>query len=287
MRPAIIFSLICLVCTILWAQDETSSEIKIILKDGSILNGQIIEQTAELIRFRTTGGVELQVRRDQIEKIVYPEKREEAISADAEYEYQIGDHELFIMPTAFTMKAGQFYFANYELIFLNYTYAPTNSTHIGAFTLFPIVAEFLETITFGLKQKFLDYEVGKAALWLTYTPKPNLITFGTVFSSGSGPAGLHLGISAANSLDRDDENKDQWELIYLIGVRHDVSKKVALIAEWTNTSSAAENDITGLISFGLRFKGESISWDLAGMRPLQGSGNLVLFPFVKATILLD
>jgi len=48
-------------------------------------------------------------------------------------EYQVGDHELFAMPTAYTMPAGNTYFTDYELVFLNFTFAPTNRTHAGFF----------------------------------------------------------------------------------------------------------------------------------------------------------
>jgi hypothetical protein len=81
-------------------------------------------------------------------------------------DYKVGDHELLIMPTAYTMEAGDSYLTNYELFFLNYTYAVTSSTHLGIFTLFPITSEFLKTITFGLKQKYIDGDFINAALWM-------------------------------------------------------------------------------------------------------------------------
>ncbi|MDA3812893.1 MAG: hypothetical protein PF570_01440, partial [Candidatus Cloacimonetes bacterium] len=46
-------------------------------------------------------------------------------------EYKVGDHELCVMPTAYTMPAGSTYFTDYELLFLNFTFAPTNRTHVG------------------------------------------------------------------------------------------------------------------------------------------------------------
>jgi hypothetical protein len=183
------------------------------------------------------------------------------------------------------MEKGQTYFSDYELFFLNVSYAPTNSTHISAFTLFPITSDFVETITLGVKQKYVDEATFKAAAWGTYTPKPNLITIGTVFSIGDGPDGLHLGIATANSLDREDENKDKWEWIYMAGYRIDVSQKIAIIGEYTNTSSGTEGDFNGLISIGVRFRGENNTWDLAGIRPLESTGDFMFFPLLKATFL--
>ena len=69
-------------------------------------------------------------------------------------EYHVGDHELFLMPTAYTMPKGTFYFSDYELVFLNFTAAPFNGIHVGVFTLFPITSDFLNTLTFGIKQNY-------------------------------------------------------------------------------------------------------------------------------------
>ena len=206
-----------------------------------------------------------------------------------EYKYQPGDHELLFMPTAYTMNAGQSYITDYELIFLNYSYAPTNTTHISAFSLFPITKDFIDFFTLGVKQQYLNVESVRAAAWATFTPKVSVVTLGTVFSIGSKPTGLHLGISMANSLERTDDKRDSWELIYMAGYRHDFSRKVGMIVEYTNFSTAVDNSFGGMISLGVRFKGENIVWDLAGIRPVQPTDDfeLLLFPLLKATFLID
>lgn len=201
-------------------------------------------------------------------------------------EYQIGDHELLIMPTAYTMEQGKSYFTDYELFFLNYTYAVTNTTHLSAFTLFPVTNDFLQSFTIGAKQQYLNNEAFKAALTATFTPKDGIVTFGTVFSIGKTPAGLHLGVSTASSLDP-DESSGHWEWIYMAGYRIDVSRKIAIIAEYENFSSAVNEDFGGLLSLGVRFRGESMTWDLAGVRPLENTGDFLFAPLLKATFLID
>ncbi len=267
------------------AQDELRDQKKITLKDGSQLIGRIIEEDSQMIRFRTTGGIEMEIDKNQIEKTEDIEVQVEADMVPGRRGYQVGDHELLIMPTAYTMEQGQSYFSSYELVFLNYSYAPSNSTHIGAFTLFPIYSDFLETLTFGVKQKYVNENTFKAAGWITYTPKPSVITIGTVFSIGDGPDGLHLGIATANSLEREDADKDKWEWFYMAGYRLDVSQKIALIAEYTNSSSGTEGGFNGLISIGVRFRGENNTWDLAGVRPLESTEDFLLAPLLKATFL--
>ncbi|MEJ2635945.1 MAG: hypothetical protein P8184_11710 [Calditrichia bacterium] len=196
-------------------------------------------------------------------------------------EYRVGDHELLLMPTGYTMPKGQSYFSDYELFLLNYTYAVTPRTHAGVFTLFPITDDFLETFTVGVKQNYYRAEKAAFAVWATFTPKISGLTLGNVFSLGKPSNSLHLGISAATEVD--DEG---WEFIYMVGYRRDVSRKVSLIAEYTNFSSFVEEDFNGMISLGLRFRSEDISWELAGVRPLESTGDLLFVPLLKATILI-
>ena len=104
--------------------------------------------------------------------------------------YRNGDHELLIMPTAYTMPQGSSYFTDYELFFLNYTYAPTKSTHIGAFMLFPVVSEAFETITVGVKQNYYSSEKFAGAVFGSYTFKSGFASVGNVFSLGSSKANI-------------------------------------------------------------------------------------------------
>jgi len=199
-------------------------------------------------------------------------------------EYQVGDHELLLMPTAYTMETGQSYFSDYELVFLNYTYAVTPSTHLGIFTLFPITSDFLETITLGAKQKYLSGDFVSGALWVSYTPKVSGVTVGNVFSFGKPSHGLHVGIASASSF---EDNTDEWPLIIMVGYRVDLSGKLSLLAEYTNVKAAIEEGFNGLLSIGIRFRGESISWELGGLRPLESTGSFLFAPLLKATFLID
>jgi hypothetical protein len=199
-------------------------------------------------------------------------------------EYQVGDHELLLMPTAYTMEVGQSYFADYELVFLNYTYAVTPSTHVGIFTLFPITKEFLETVTLGVKQKYIDGDYITSAVWVTYTPKVSGLTAGNVLSFGKPSHGFHVGIATASSF---EENTDALTLIVMLGYRVDISNKLSLLAEYTNAQAAIDEGFNGLFSIGIRFRGENISWELGGIRPLESTGDFLFAPLLKATFLID
>ena len=113
-------------------------------------------------------------------------------------EYQVGDHELCLMPTAYTMPVGSTYFTDYELFFLNFTFAPTNRTHVGFFTLFPVTTDFLQTFSVGVKQNYVKKENFESAAWFAYTPEIEGISIGNVVSISKENSSLHLGISAIN-----------------------------------------------------------------------------------------
>jgi len=265
------------------AQSDSLEVKKIILIDDSEFVGTIINETDEVIYFKTRTGIDVEIKKSLIREIQSVDAK---LKMTHKGKYRPGDHELMIMPTAYTMEDNQWYLSDYELFLLNFTYAASPSTHIGIFTLFPMTSDFLETITLGIKQNYLKSENFQAALWGTYTPKASGLSLGNVFSYGKGGSSLHVGLSGVTNV---DEDTDGWLFVYMLGGRVDLSRKICLMAEYTNFSTAAENGFDGLISFGFRFIGESVSWELAGIRPLQGTGDVdfFMFPLLKATVLFD
>ena len=198
-------------------------------------------------------------------------------------EYRVGDHELIFMPTAYTMDKGSAYFSDYELFFLNYTYAPTSTTHVGLFTLFPITSDFLETATVGVKQNLVRVTGVADAAWATFTPKGSILTIGDVVSIGKPSHGVHVAVSAITDLNSDNTD---WYAVYMAGYRYDFSRKASLLLEYMNAQVLMdEGDFNGLISIGIRFHSESIAWEIGGFRPLEETGDFFLFPIVKGTFL--
>jgi hypothetical protein len=198
-------------------------------------------------------------------------------------EYQVGDHELLFMPTAYTMEKGSSYFSDYELFFLNFAYAPTSSTHLGIFTLFPIAEGFLDFLTLGAKQNLLRSETLADAAWITYTPKGSALTIGDVLSIGRANHGLHLAISLVTDLNAEDA---EWYAVYMAGYRYDLSKKLSLMVEYMNSQAAIdEAEFNGMFSIGFRFHSESVAWEVGGFRPLEETEGFYLFPMLKGTFL--
>ena len=192
--------------------------------------------------------------------------------------YHVGDHELFLMPTAYTMPKGTFYFSDYELFFLNVTGAPFDGTHLGVFTLFPITSDFLKTLTFGIKQNYYRSYYFSSAVFGSFTPDYPGFTLGNVLSIGTPKTSLHLALSLIDDFSGDTEP----QVLFMSGIRYHV-----IILEYTNLKSWAEKDFDGIITFGFRFGGKKISWDIGGFRPINKeitNSTLILLPFLKATV---
>ncbi len=199
-------------------------------------------------------------------------------------EYHPGDHELLLMPTAYTMPKGGSYFSDYELFFLNYTIAVTRTTHIGALTLFPITKDFLDYLTLGIKQQYFQNSNFAGAFWGTYTPKNAMGTFGNVFSIGNEALSGHLALSALFN----PSNNNKTFFVFMLGVRRGLSEKFSFMLEYTNSGTAIEEGSSGgLLSVGVRFTGESVAWDIAGLKLFEDTGDLLFIPLLKATVYFD
>ncbi|MBW6515906.1 MAG: hypothetical protein K0B81_04720 [Candidatus Cloacimonetes bacterium] len=193
--------------------------------------------------------------------------------------YRVGDHDLLLMPTAYTMPQHDSYFTVYEVFFLNYVYGITNSTHLGAFTLFPIVKEAFETITIGAKQNYLSTDYLESALFTSYTFKTSTYSLGNVFSlSKNRGNSLHVALMFFVP-----EKDITGQFVVMGGYRFDPSDKISLIVEYANMTRLFEEDFNGLISFGVRFRSTNMSWELGGIRPLEDTGDFIMFPLLKAT----
>lgn len=197
--------------------------------------------------------------------------------------YEVGDHDLFLMSTAKTIPKGTSYFSDYELFFINYTFGITDRASISAYSLFPIVEEFLQTLTLSYKQNYLRQGNVQSAFWLTYILDAEAYGIGNVVSVDTPGASIHFGLTALNTITSDD-----YGYMLMLGAKANVNKKTDFILEYENVDSGIENDFNGVLTLGLRFKGKTITWDIAGIRPLIDDNSSLLFlPFVKATVFFD
>ncbi len=199
-------------------------------------------------------------------------------------DYKVGDHELLAMPTAYTMPAGNAYFTDYELILLNYSYAISDRTHLGIFTLFPFTIDFIETFSIGVKQNYYQDENLAAAATLTLTPKNDFLTLGNVISYKFNKASFHLNLNYLKSYSSSENLAENDEILVGIGTKINTSKSIALIMEYYSSSEILSfKETGGLINLGLRISSEYFSSDIGFFRPIQNDmgDDFIAFPFLK------
>ncbi|MFA6979148.1 MAG: hypothetical protein WC209_07455 [Ignavibacteriaceae bacterium] len=190
--------------------------------------------------------------------------------------YSPGDNELLLMPTAYTMPEKNSYFSDYELLLLNYSYAVTSSTHLSAFSFFPVTTQFYESFTMGFKQKVITYNSVQNSIYGTYTPKGSAFSLGDVVSIADGKNSFHFSVGYV----RVAEDAKPF-IVFMAGLRIDPSEKTSLMLEYENVSSTYEEGNAGMLSIGLRIRSTNMSWEIAGMRPLNYTGELLFIPLLK------
>ncbi len=190
--------------------------------------------------------------------------------------YLPGDNELLLMPTAYTMPVTNSYFSDYEVFLLNYSYAVSPTTHLSVFSLFPMTTQVYEIFTLGIKQHIITYESVESAIYGAYTPKSSSYAIGDVVSIGKPNKSFHFSLAYVKYSDESDAD---W--IYMLGFKIDPSEKTALLIEYENANSLIHKDFYGLLNFGIRIRSTNMSWEIAGVRPIGSTGNLLFFPFIK------
>ena len=116
----------------------------------------------------------------------------------------------------------------------------------------------------------------ESAIYGAYTPKSSSYAIGDVVSIGKPNKSFHFSLAYVKYSDESDAD---W--IYMLGFRIDPSEKTALLIEYENANSLIHKDFYGLLNFGIRVCSTNMSGEIAGVRPIGSTGNLLFFPFIK------
>jgi len=200
---------------------------------------------------------------------------------EADSMFHAADQSLMLMPTAYTMPKGSSTFTDYEVFIVQYAYGLTGRTHLSIAMPFPIVAEAFEYSALGIKQNYLRYGKLQMAAGLTWLPKAEGGGISNIISYGTQKSSVHGMVSFAF-----DYNEVASGALLALGGIVNVSKRVDLMAEIFTLSQIADEEYGQLLTLGVRIKGDRMSWDLGGFRPLTGdSGGFILFPLIKLSVL--
>jgi len=273
----------CQIAEAIGSQDDSeeslqaTSLLRLTLKDGTVLVGEIEKEQEGKIIFRTVGDVVIEFLAADVKKI-------EDLSGESiggRYRYIDPNHtRLFWAPTARTLKAGSGYFADYYVFFPSLAYAVTDRfTLYGAMSIIPGLG--LNEQIFFLAPKLgivrrKDYALSTGIL-IVKVPEADVIpgiAYG-VGTWGNSDTGLTVGLGWGWV-------REEWETtnspIIVIGGEHRVSNGVKLLTEnwWVpGVEDAIEHPV---LSLGIRFFGEHLAADL-GFLHVVGSG-IEGFPFI-------
>ena len=244
-----------------FSQQDTTSEKpgRLILRDGSELIGRVLTEDSVSITFRTVSNISMTIPRNQVKTI-------ERLSGEiigGEFVRNDPNHtRLLFSPTARSLKAGQGYFSAYEIFFPLLAVGIADfMTLAGGVSLLPGADAQL----FYLAPKITPLQVDNLSLaggvlYMGITSGGTkgfgiiygVTTYGTQRASVTG--GLGWGFYGDETADRP---------VIMVGGELRASNSIKFITEnWFPPGS----DVA-LLSFGIRFFGESLAADLGFWYP--------------------
>jgi hypothetical protein len=242
-------------------------------KDGSTLIGKIVKVEADQIEFETEAGT-MTVRVDRIEQVT--DVPRSSIRGSKYWFPDPNESRLYLFPTARMLPKGNGYFADYYVFFAAAGYAATDWLTLGGgMSLFPGLDIDRQLYFFTPKVGVHDTDkmsISAGALIVKIPgfdeddDVPLIGVLDAVTTWGGRDWGLTAGVGygfvGAEIADRP---------LVLLGVDKRISRRTAFVSEnWI--LPGVDNP---LISYGIRFFGESLSADLAFFNTV---GEGALFP---------
>lgn len=247
---------------------------EILLKDGNVLRGNIVEEREDVVVFESESIGRLEIPRANIKRLAR-RNATSGVFADPD------QNTIMFCPTPATLPKGDAYFRDFELFILNFGAGLTDALDVSVGTLFPISSDVL-MLSVGAKVRLVDRDAGGFGLALTgsYT-RLEEIQFGSLGGvAGIGNARRSLNLALNYAFNNDGDN----ETYVLIGGDVQTGRSSKFIAEYFNASQLLDDetdDLHGFINLGVRFFGENHSFSLTGFRPLvDDSGSFIAFPMV-------
>lgn len=195
---------------------------------------------------------------------------------------QQASNGLFVLPTAYTLPKGTHSVSSYELIFLQYSYSLTNTTHISAFSVFPFTAEaFTNSLAVGVKQQLYRNDALAFATTVSFLPESQVFSVMGLASAGSPDAAVHVGVGKGGTLEVEGTG-----FLIMIGGEKKTSARMSIMAEFLTSSETIDSEFKGLFSGGARYRtSEGLTIDFGIMRPVTtvDLGGFIALPLLKAS----
>jgi hypothetical protein len=270
-----ILALLCLLFVSLSAQSSSdSTAIKLELKDGSTLFGNVIGEDSLSLQFKTLSGISVSIPHYQIRwKTPYSQKN---IAKDLSAQtvppkyFDPNSTRLYLAPTARPIGSGRGYFSACEIFFPTIALGITDYVSLaGGMSLFP--GSSSQLLYFSPKVTFLNTEkfsFSAGGLWLGTTEgqfAESGLYYGVMtFGNSNFAATLGIG-SSTQTFDAG---------LFIVGAEFRISNFTKLITEnWLLSGG-------GLSSFGIRFFNDKLAADLGFIRSISSGRSSEGFPFI-------
>lgn len=250
------------------------------LKDGSIFNGNILQQDS----------VNLVLRTSSIQKIEIPVSNIKSIDEVDISNFKNGTYwyptphatRYFYSPSAIGLKKGEGYYQNTYLVLNSFNVGISDNISIGGglelistFALKDPIFFITPKVSYKLAKKF---NAGCGILYARLTSEFG--SLGTVFATGTYGT-TDNNITGSLGWGFFDNEFSKRPIITISGMKR-ISKGAALVTEnWLIPSG----EYYGLISYGVRFLGEKIAVDLAFINNRDIAETIIIgIPFVSFTV---
>lgn len=280
---------ILLLVVILLLSVQISFAKKIIeLKSGERITCEIVSENDNVLTVISDTFGEMKISRTDIKVITELDER-------TGFRYDDPNHNsLLFMPSAETNPKDTKYISSYELLYMNVGYAPVENLHISAGFIFPVVPELLTSgpMSLGIKYRTFGepYKMNMSIMgsYTTVLAEKDigLITFGSAFNYYPNPKttlNFYMG-TLTTTITSGAESAFSFGL----GFTRRTSESSKIIIEYMNGGLFDEIESGGVILYGLRFFGERISADLAGVQFVDlitdgESDSWIIIPLVSLT----
>jgi hypothetical protein len=279
--------LLAFLCLIIFIQISFAKKI-IELKSGERITCEILSEDDNILTVISDTFGEMKINRADIKVITELDER-------TGFRYDDPNHNsLLFMPSAETNPKGTKYISSYELFYINLGYAPVENLHVSAGFIFPVVPEMLTNgpVSLGIKYRTFGepYKMNMSVM-ASYTTVLSesdigLVTFGSAFNYYPNPRttlNLYMG-TLTTTMTSGAESAFSFGL----GFTRRTSESSKIIIEYMNGGLFDEFESGGVILYGLRFFGERISADLAGVQFVDlitdgESDSWIILPLVSLT----
>ncbi len=254
--------------------DTTAQIYRVTLSDGSAFVGTIVSSTSDSLIFQTGSGIRMTLPRSAVTRT---ERLRGSMEEGVYRRVDPNGSRLLFGPTARPLRAGDGYFAAYEIFF---TYAAVGIANVvslgGGMTIFPGASNQLfylsPKVALTTADEMISGAVGAFYMNALSSSSDGLgIVYG-IGTYGTPKAGLTFGLGYGYS-----EGEFSSNPVVLAGGEVQLSNSFKLISEnWFPVGS----DFS-ILSFGFRFFGDNLAADLGFFYPMHnGSGISEGFPFI-------